>query len=135
MSDKMRIILIVIVIATDLFTFRQIRLGRLSLNHSLLWMFSSLVLLLIAIFPGIAYRLSSLLGIGLPINMILLSFSFFSMIMFIYLTNVVSRGDRMNRRLTQQIAMMEKRIRELEANATKTNSGTEQEQESAAGGH
>ena len=114
MSDKMRIVLIILVVATDLFSFRQIRQGKMSLNHSLLWIFASLALLLLAIFPSIAYWLSSLLGIGLSINLIFLSFGFFSIILFIYLTNVVSREDRNSRRLTQQIALMEKRIRELE---------------------
>ena len=115
MSNSLRIILILLVLLTDLFSFRQIRRGKMSLNHSLLWIFVSLVLLVVAIFPGIAFWISSVIGIGLPINMVLLSFSLFSIILFIYLTNVVSREDRNNRRLTQQIALLEKRIRELEA--------------------
>lgn len=115
MSDKVRIILILLVIATDLFSFRQIRRGKMSLNHSLLWIFVSLILLILALFPGIATWISQKIGIGLPINMVFLSFSLFSIVLFIYLTNVVSREDRINRRLTQQVALLEKRVRELEA--------------------
>ena len=114
MSDSLRIILILLVTATNLFSFYQIRRGRMSLNHSLLWIFVSLILLLLAIFPEIAFSISSLIGIGLPINMVLLSFSLFSIVLFIYLTNVVSREDRNIRRLTQQLALLEERVRELE---------------------
>lgn len=114
MSDKLRIILIILVVATNLFLFRQIRQGKMSLNHSLLWVFVSLLLLVVAVFPGIAYWISEKIGIGLPINMVFLSFSLFSILLFIYLTNVISREDRINRRLTQQIALLERRVRELE---------------------
>lgn len=114
MSDKVRIILILLVVATNLFSFRQIRRGKMSLNHSLLWIFVSLILLVLALFPGIATWISQKIGIGLPINMVFLSFSLFSIVLFIYLTNVVSREDRINRRLTQQVALLEKRVRELE---------------------
>lgn len=115
MSDKVRIILILLVVATNLFSFRQIRRGKMSLNHSLLWIFVSLILLVLALFPGIATWISQKIGIGLPINMVFLSFSLFSIVLFIYLTNVISREDRINRRLTQQVALLEKRVRELEA--------------------
>lgn len=115
MSGRLRIILIILVILTNLYSFRQIRRGKMSLNHSLLWIFISLALLIVAIFPDIAFWISEKIGIGLPINMVFLSFSMFSIILFVYLTNVVSKTDRINRRLTQQIALLERRIRELEA--------------------
>lgn len=115
MSGRLRIILIILVILTNLYSFRQIRRGKMSLNHSLLWIFISLALLIVAIFPDIAFWISEKIGIGLPINMVFLSFSLFSIILFVYLTNVVSKTDRINRRLTQQIALLERRIRELEA--------------------
>ena len=114
MSEKLRILLILLVIFADLFSFRQIRKGKMSLNHSLLWIMISLLLLVIAIFPGIAFRLAEAAGIGAPVNLVFLFFAFFSIILFIYLTNVISRGDRVNRRLVQKTALLEEKIRELE---------------------
>lgn len=114
MSDRLRIILIFLVLGADLYTFRQIRRGKMNLNHSLLWILGSLVLLLAAVFPGTIYWLSEKIGIELPINMVFLSFSFFAIIFFVYLTRVISREDWVNRRLTQQVALLEKRVRELE---------------------
>ena len=114
MSDRLRIILILLVIGTDLWTVRQIRHGKMSLNHSLLWIFVSGILLLFAVFPGIAFWISAKFGIELPINMLFLFFSLFSIAFFVYLTNAISREDRNNRRLIQQVALLEKRIRDLE---------------------
>lgn len=113
MSWKLRIILILLVFFADLFSFRQIRRGKMSLNHSLLWILISMVLLLIAVFPTIAFRLAGLMGIGTPVNLVFLFFAFFSIILFIYLTNVISKEDRINRRLVQKVALMEKELREM----------------------
>ena len=113
MSWKLRIILILLVFVADLFSFRQIRRGKMSLNHSLLWILISMVLLLIAVFPTIAFRLAGLMGIGTPVNLVFLFFAFFSIILFIYLTNVISKEDRINRRLVQKVALMEKELREM----------------------
>ena len=113
MSWKLRIILILLVFFADLFSFRQIRRGKMSLNHSLLWILISMVLLLIAVFPTIAFRLAGMMGIGTPVNLVFLFFAFFSIILFIYLTNVISKEDRINRRLVQKVALMEKELREM----------------------
>ena len=113
MSWKLRIILILLVFFADLFSFHQIRRGKMSLNHSLLWILISMVLLLIAVFPTIAFRLAGLMGIGTPVNLVVLFFAFFSIILFIYLTNVISKEDRINRRLVQKVALMEKELREM----------------------
>ena len=113
MSWKLRIILILLVFFADLFSIRQIRRGKMSLNHSLLWILISMVLLLIAVFPTIAFRLAGLMGIGTPVNLVFLFFAFFSIILFIYLTNVISKEDRINRRLVQKVALMEKELREM----------------------
>ena len=114
MSDRLRIILIILVIGADLYTVLQIRHGKMSLNHSLLWILVSLILLVVAVFPGVAGWISSMMGIELPINMIFLSFSLFSIVFFVYLTKVISKEDRINRRLVQKIALLEKRVCELE---------------------
>ncbi len=122
MSEKLRIILMILVILMDLYSFFQIRHGKMDLNHSLLWITVSLILLIIAAFPGIAVKLAALIGIELPINLMFLAFSLFSLALSIYLTMLISKEGKTNRRLVQQIALLEQRVRELE--------GSEKEQES-----
>ena len=120
MSMKLRILLALLVILADVYSVRKIRKGKMSLNLSLLWLGVSLVLVVIAIFPEIAFRLAGLAGIETPVNMVFLFFSFFSIAFFIYLTNVISKEDRINRRLSQRVALLEKRILELEEQAGET---------------
>ena len=123
MSDRLRIVLFILVIGADLYTVRQIRHGKMSLNHSLLWILVSLVLLAGAVFPGVFSWISNKMGIELPINMVFLLFSLFSILFFVYLTREISREDRVNRKLTQQVAILEKRVCELEEGLQK-GSGT-----------
>ena len=115
MSVKLQIILTVLVIAADLFILRQIRHKRMSLNYSLLWLSISLLLLIMILFPGLIDRLAALVGITLPINMLFLGFSVFAMMMLFSITGIVSVEHAKTRRLTQQLALLEKRVRELEA--------------------
>ena len=114
--------MMILVILMDLYSFFQIRHGKMDLNHSLLWITVSLILLIIAAFPGIAVKLAALIGIELPINLMFLAFSLFSLALSIYLTMLISKEGKTNRRLVQQIALLEQRVRELE--------GSEKEQES-----
>ena len=51
--------------------------------------------------------------------MLLLGFALFSMMMLFYLTGIVSRDNDKLRSLTQQLGLLEKRVRELEAEAAK----------------
>lgn len=119
MSVKLQIILTVLVVAADLFILRQIRHKRMSLNYSLLWLSISLLLLIMILFPGLIDRLADLVGITLPINMLFLGFSVFAMMMLFSITGIVSVEHAKTRRLAQQLALLEKRVRELEGETEK----------------
>ena len=73
------------------------------------------LLLIMILFPGLIDRLAALVGITLPINMLFLGFSVFAMMMLFSITGIVSVEHAKTRRLAQQLALLEKRVRELEA--------------------
>ena len=107
---------------------------RLNLKYSLLWLAMAVVMVIMVVFPGLVYKLTKLLGIDLPIHMVFTGFSFFALVMLFYLTCIVSRDNEKNRTMVQQMALMERRIRELEerlaeleAPAAQDQRGTEKE--------
>ena len=112
MSDRFRLVLFIMVLVYFVVAVRLIHRKRLSLNYSLLWMF---MLLIMVMFPQLIYSLAGLVGIDLPINMIFTGFAFLTLIMLFNLTCIVSRDNEKNRALTQQLALLEKRVRELES--------------------
>lgn len=114
MSDRLRLILVVIVAIYAIVAVRMIHRKKLSLNYSLLWLLLAALMLGAILFPEAVYSLSDLLGVGLPFNMLLLFFCFFALVLLFYLTSIVSKHNEKNRTLVQQIALLEKRVRELE---------------------
>ena len=114
MSDRFRLVLLVVVLVYFVVAVRLIHRKKLSLNYSLLWLFMLLVLLIMILFPQLVYGLTALVGIDLPINMLFTGFAFISLVLLFYLTCIVSRENEKSRTMAQQIALLEKRIRELE---------------------
>ena len=113
MSDRFRLVLFIMVLVYFVVAVRLIHRKRLSLNYSLLWMFMLLIMLIMVMFPQLIYSLAGLVGIDLPINMIFTGFAFLTLIMLFKLTCIVSRDNEKNRALTQQLDLLEKRVREL----------------------
>lgn len=75
------------------------------------------------VFPQTVYALSALIGVDLPINLLLTAFALFSLVMMFYLTCIVSRENEKLRTLTQQLALLEKRLRDLEARRARKETG------------
>ena len=114
MSDRLRLILFLVVVIYAVVAIRMIHRKKLSLNYSLLWLVLAGIMLLAVICPDIVYSFTHVVGVELPLNMIFLFFCFFALVLLFYLTSIVSKDNEKTRSLTQQIALLEKRIRELE---------------------
>jgi len=122
MSDRLRILLIIIVMIWAMVAVRMIHRKKLNLGYSLLWLFLALVMIVAVLFPDLVYSLTALVGIDIPLNLILTGFALFSLMMMFYLTCIVSRDNERNRALTQQVALLEKRVRDLEERLSKEES-------------
>ena len=93
--------------------FVLIKKGSLILKYSLLWMLAGVLMLVFAIWPGILTWLTSVLGIALPVNA-LFAMMFFCIIMILMsLTSIVSKQKEELKILTQQMAILEKELRDL----------------------
>lgn len=119
MSDRLRILLIIIVTIGAIVAVRMIHRKKLNLGYSLLWLFLAMVMIVAVLFPDLVYSLTALVGIDIPLNLILTGFALFSLMMMFYLTCIVSRDNERNRALTQQVALLEKRVRDLEEKLNK----------------
>ncbi len=86
----------------------------LDLRYTLLWIFSGLVMAVMVFFPYIFRAFIRLLGITSTMNGLFVFFIGMLMIICMSLTSIVSRQAGKLRTLTQEMAILEKRIRELE---------------------
>ncbi|MDM8270475.1 DUF2304 domain-containing protein [Thermophilibacter provencensis] len=70
MSVALRASLLVCSVLVLFFVMRRIRKAGLEISDSIFWLALSLVLIVIAVFPQIAYWASDLLGFDAPVNFV-----------------------------------------------------------------
>ena len=92
---------------------------RLLLKYSLLWIFAGLLMLILAVFPGILHAFSRLLGIFDPVNALFAIIFFCVIIMLVALTSIVSAQNEKIKRLVQNQSILEEKIREMDKEAKK----------------
>ena len=90
----------------------------LSLKYTLIWLAGGLVMLVLTVFPMLMVKLVRLFGVQDQMNGLFSMLFFFVLMIIMSLTSIVSRQSDRIRALTQETALLEKRIRELEKNAS-----------------
>jgi len=91
-----------------------LRKDALSLKYTLLWLISGIIMLVVSIFPSILVFISKIFGFQVASNALFtLMLGFFLMIL-LSLTSIVSRQTDRIKTLAQTIALLEKRVREME---------------------
>lgn len=91
-----------------------LRKNALSLKYTLLWLISGFVMLLVSIFPGILIFISKILGFQVASNALFALILGFFLMILLSLTSIVSGQTEKIKTLAQAIALLEKRIREME---------------------
>ncbi|MEG0168038.1 MAG: DUF2304 domain-containing protein [Ruthenibacterium sp.] len=92
---------------------------RLTVRYSIIWLLSGAVFLIFAIFPYTVLVLRDLLKMEMPVNVVFMLVIAFMLLLLLSLSSTVSTLSEKQKRLTQTVALLEKRVRELESNAKK----------------
>jgi hypothetical protein len=94
--------------------FAAIRRERLSVRYSLLWIFSGLGVLLFSGSRRLLDLLAEALGIFYPPSALFLLGTFFILVLLFHLTVVVSGLKARETRIGQELALLRRRLEELE---------------------
>lgn len=109
---------IVAVIATGILllaVFELVRQRRLMERYALLWMFSAVVLLLLAVFSGLLMEVSDAIGVATPSNaLFVIAFGFVTLLLLNF-SAVISRLADQAKVLAQRLAATEERLRRAES--------------------
>jgi len=87
---------------------------KLNLKYTLLWLFSALAMLIVTVFPQIINLIANVVGIVAPANLVFVIEGMFVLLILLSLTAIVSHLTNRVYCLTQKLALVEKRVRELE---------------------
>ena len=110
---RLQIVLIAVVIVYFVMMCIFLKNKALSLKYTLLWLFAGCVLGLLVAFPSLLTWVNRLIGIQGNMNGLFIWAIGFIICILLSLTSIVSRQNNKIRQLTQTIARLEKRIRDL----------------------
>lgn len=101
--------------------FLFVKNGRLSVRYSLAWFGLGGVLLVFAAFPVVAKMLRALLHFEVVANLVFTLLFCFVLLVLLILSAAASQHTERIKRLTQQNAMLEQRVRLLEEQLARQN--------------
>lgn len=110
----LRTVLIIALVCYFVLILLFLKRKEISLKYTLLWIFAGIALGLLVIYPGILSWLVAQLGIQSNMNGLYVMTIGFIVAILMSITSIVSKQSEKIRLLSQTVALLEKRIRELE---------------------
>jgi hypothetical protein len=117
MSMQLKIQIVSIVVTAGLFgvIFELLRRKRLMERYALLWLFSSAVLLALALWKGLLETLAHAMGIFYPPSALFVIAFGFILVLLLHFSLVISRLADQNKILAQRLGLLEQRLDESDA--------------------
>jgi len=113
METKLQIVAIVVSSALVLLVFELLRRRRLIERYALLWLGSSLILLLLSVWTGLLEIISKAVGIAYPPNALFAVAFGFVLVLLLHFSLAISRLSGETKVLAQKIAQLDKDLRDL----------------------
>ena len=118
MSATLKVLLIVASVVTVGWILRKIRKNKVKMEDAIFWIFFAAILLILAIFPEISYKLCQIFGIMSPSNLVFLVIIFLLAEKIFTLSIVVSQLEDKIGILSAEVALRskadEKRITDVD---------------------
>lgn len=120
MNIKAQIIISIIIILGIVYIINMVRKKALELRYSLTWLGVGICILILTLFPQIMNKISAIMGIASPMNMLFFLGFCFSLTIIFSLTISASKMSIQIKDLTQEIALYKKeqneKVDEIEKN-------------------
>lgn len=112
--QRLQFILIIAIIIYFVIILYFLKKRALELKYTLIWFVAGAVMLVLVVFPQLMTWIIRALGIQSSMNGLYIALIAFIIMILMTLTSIVSRLAYKTKILTQEIALIEKRVRELE---------------------
>jgi hypothetical protein len=114
MQPRMQALAILAALGLLVIVLEMVRRRRLMERYALLWMFSALVILALAVWQGALNRLAELMGIYSAPNALFFIAVGFVLLLLLHFSAAMSRLSDQSKVLAQRQAILEQRLREVE---------------------
>ena len=112
--QKLQIVLISAIILYFLIIFHLLKRKALELKYTLLWFAAGVVLFILVVFPELLGIMIGIFGIQSNMNGLYIILISFIIMILMALTSIASRQTYKIKTLVQELAILEKRVRDLE---------------------
>lgn len=112
MSLTLQLFLIVLTVMLFIILTKNVRKGKLRTDYALGWILCSLAMIIISIFPQIAYFGAKIIGVISTANIVFAAIIFMLIILVYILFNKVSMLEEKQKNLIQHIAILQKELKE-----------------------
>ncbi len=109
-----RVILIICAFIYLFLILFMLKKKRLTVRYAIIWLLSSFVFIIFAIAPYTVLVLRDLLKMEMPVNVVFVIVFCFVLLLLLSLSSIISGFADKIKSLTQQQALLEKRVREME---------------------
>lgn len=114
MNLALRIALIIITVIYLFFILKAIKNKKVQISFSIFWILTGLVLFIAIAIPNMVENISKMLGFELSVNMIFCVAIFICFYLIFNLNILLSKENKKNILLVQEISLLKKRVDELE---------------------
>ncbi|AKG36509.1 DUF2304 domain-containing protein [Paenibacillus durus] len=113
---KLQITLIVLSILLLFLLINMIKKYELQLRYALLWIFLVFLMLIVSIFPGIAFYFTQAFGFETPSNFVFLLGILSALIIIFSLTVSISNLANKLRQISQEVGLLKNEIEKMKKN-------------------
>ena len=113
MDQRIQVVAVIAAFALAILILELVRRRHLNERYALLWLFSALVILVLAVWEGLLASIASLLGIAYPPNALFLIAVGFILLLLLSMSTALSRLQGQTRILAQRLAILEARFGRL----------------------
>lgn len=114
MQISLKLVLIVITLIYILLILKSIKKKKLQMSFSLFWLITGILLIIALVIPNLVENISKTLGFEIPANMLFCLTIFVSFYLIFNLTVALSKENKKNTLLIQEVSILKKRVDELE---------------------
>ena len=115
MSRTLQIAMILAIVGYFAVLLYLLKKKSLNLKYTLLWIFTGFFMLVLALFPQLLHLFAVAVGIYGDTNALFAAISFCIIMILMSLTAIVSKMNERIKQLSQYVALLEKRLRDMEA--------------------
>lgn len=114
MNNTFKLLALAVIAAYLVLILYLLKKKMLYLRYVLLWLVTGAVMALLVVYPQVISWFFHWCGFQLFSNGLFAVLILFILLILLAVTSIVSRLNEKNRRLVQEVALLEKRVRELE---------------------